>query len=106
MSALQEEARVAGKAELFQELREYLVESPDDASYAHLAARFGMRSNTLAVAVHRLRQRLRACVRVELAETVSSEPELEEELDTLRQVLGGRRRAGAEPARQSERPKL
>lgn len=99
MSALQCEARAAGKAELFDALRDYLIESPDDDAYARLAARFGMRANTLAVAVHRLRQRLRACVRMELQDTVSSDEELEVEMDTLRQVLGGARRGDAGPAR-------
>jgi RNA polymerase sigma-70 factor (ECF subfamily) len=95
MAALTREAQAAGKAELFDALRDYLIESPDDDAYRRLAARFGMRANTLAVAVHRLRQRLRACVRAELQDTVSSDEELRVELETLRQVLGaaGRKRA-------------
>jgi RNA polymerase sigma-70 factor (ECF subfamily) len=99
ISALEQEARTAGKAELFDALRDYLIESPDDDAYARLAARFDMRSNTLAVAVHRLRQRLRACVRSELSDTVSTEQELDEEMNTLRLVLGGNRNRGARAAR-------
>jgi RNA polymerase sigma-70 factor (ECF subfamily) len=98
MAALEREARTAGKSELFAALREYLIESPDDDAYARLAQNFGMRPNTLAVAVHRLRQRLRACVRQELQDTVSSDEELREELDTLKQVLGGARGGGASRA--------
>ncbi len=92
MAALEREACTAGKSELFAALRDYLIESPDDDAYRRLAEHFGMRPNTLAVAVHRLRQRLRACVRLELQDTVSSDQELHEELDTLRQVLGGVKR--------------
>jgi RNA polymerase sigma factor (sigma-70 family) len=87
LNALREEARAAGKLPLFDALREYLVEAPDGDDYARLAARFGMRNNTLAVAVHRLRQRLRACVRAELAETVAWD--VEAELEILRGALGG-----------------
>ena len=93
LTALREEARAAGKLPLFDALREYLVESPDGDDYARLAAQFGMRNNTLAVAVHRLRQRLRACVRAELAETVACDADVEAELEILRGALGGAWRA-------------
>jgi len=102
MNALALEASAAGKSELFAALRNYLIESPDDDAYARLAASFGMRANTLAVAVHRLRQRLRACVRAELQDTVSSDEELQVELDTLRQVLGGVRTGNRNEPRSPE----
>jgi RNA polymerase sigma-70 factor (ECF subfamily) len=89
MAALEAEARHAGKAVLFEALREFLIESPNADDYARLAAAHGMRANTLAVAVHRLRQKLRDKVRDELAETVSSDAELDAEMDVLRDALGG-----------------
>lgn len=92
LAALRREAEAAGRLALFEALRECLVESPEAADYAAIAERTGMRRNTVAVSVHRLRQRLRACVRAELAETVASEAEVELEMDALRQVLGGRLR--------------
>lgn len=81
---LREEAREAGKLPLFERLSEFLVEPPDEADYARVAADLGLRRNTLAVAVHRLRHRLRDIVREELAETTSGRAELAEELRELR----------------------
>jgi RNA polymerase sigma-70 factor (ECF subfamily) len=46
-----------------------------------------MRRNTLAVAVHRLRQRLRELVRDQLAETSAGDEELEHELRELGKSL-------------------
>lgn len=94
MRALEEDAQRAGKGELFEALREYLVEPPSAEDYARLAAAHGMRANTLAVAVHRLRQKLRQQVRNELAETVCSSADLDAELEALRTALGGVASAG------------
>jgi len=98
LSTLHSEAELAGKLELFEALRGFLVEAPEREDYERLAERFGMRSNTLAVAVHRLRHRLRDRVRAELAETVANEDELEDELRLLRIALGGSLRGPGEAA--------
>ncbi|MBS0569759.1 MAG: sigma-70 family RNA polymerase sigma factor [Proteobacteria bacterium] len=87
MRRLREEARAAGKAQLFERLREFLAESPDEADYERAAHDLGLRRNTLAVAVHRLRHRLRELVRAELAQTTASRAELELELRELRGTL-------------------
>lgn len=82
---LREEAKAAGKTALFDELSVFIAERPDDADYERVAAKFGMRRNTLAVAVHRLRQRLRQLIRDQLAETSADNGELEHELHELGQ---------------------
>jgi RNA polymerase sigma-70 factor (ECF subfamily) len=87
LARLRAEADEVGKAALFDALREFLVERPDEADYARVAATFGMRRNTLAVSVHRLRHRLRELIRDELADTTGSESDLEAELDHLRAAL-------------------
>lgn len=92
LQALRREAEAAGRLAMFEALRECLVESPEAADYAAIAERTGMRRNTVAVSVHRLRQRLRACVRAELADTVANQSDVEQEMDALRQALGGRLR--------------
>lgn len=89
MAALRREAVAAGKADLFDALRDSLVETPDAEDYARIGERFGMRRNTVAVAVHRLRQRLRACVRAELADTVARSEDVDAEMEALRVALGG-----------------
>jgi RNA polymerase sigma-70 factor (ECF subfamily) len=88
---LRAEAEQAGKLDLFNRLSEFLVERPDEAEYARVAEELRLRRNTLAVAVHRLRHRLRELVREELAETTSNGAELDDELRAMRasmHVLG------------------
>lgn len=85
---LLEEARLAGKEALFDRLRVYILESAEATDYRRLGAELGMRANTIAVSVHRLRTRLRELVREELAETIESEADLRAELRELRSTLG------------------
>lgn len=85
---LRAEAESAGKLELFECLSEFLVEPPDEADYARVAEQLNLRRNTLAVAVHRMRRRLRDLVRDELAETVEGPTALAEELRALHDALG------------------
>ncbi|HEX5961796.1 MAG TPA: sigma-70 family RNA polymerase sigma factor [Rhodanobacteraceae bacterium] len=86
-SKLRVEAEQAGKLALFERLSEFLVEPPDENDYARAATELNVRRNTLAVAVHRLRRRLRELVREELAETTGSRAALAEELRALRGSL-------------------
>ena len=88
LARLREETEAAGRRELFDALHEFLVERPDEADYARAAARLQLRRNTLAVAVHRLRARLRELIEDELAETTTAPDELEDELRDLRGALG------------------
>jgi RNA polymerase sigma-70 factor (ECF subfamily) len=69
-------------------LADYLVEAPDAADYRQVAVELGMRANTVAVYVHRLRQRLRQLVREELARTVGDPADVEAELHALRGIAG------------------
>ena len=85
---LRDEAQAAGKRELFDRLRDFLTEAPDEADYARVAATLNLRRNTLAVAVHRLRHRLRELVREELAQTIADRAELDVELREMRGALG------------------
>jgi DNA-directed RNA polymerase specialized sigma24 family protein len=89
MTRLRAEAVKAGKSELFDQLREFLTERPDEADYARAAAALNLRRNTLAVAVHRLRHRLRELVREELAQTTTCKDDLDAELRELRATLSG-----------------
>ena len=87
LTRLESEARSAGKGDWFLALRDFIVESPDEADYLRLAERLGMRRNTLAVAVHRLRQRLSELVDEEMSETVASEGDIAIEQETLASAL-------------------
>jgi RNA polymerase sigma-70 factor (ECF subfamily) len=89
MRKLRNEAEQAGKAAMFERLAEFLTERPDEADYERAAQSLQLRRNTLAVAVHRLRQRLRELVRAELAQTTAAREDLESELRDLRATLAG-----------------
>lgn len=85
MNRLQDEWTSAGKREQFEQLAP-LLEHADPRELQALAASTGTRSNTLAVQVHRMRQRLRELVRQEMLQTVGSREALEQELAELRGV--------------------
>ena len=87
MSRLQREWQLAGKQAQFDQLAALLVQGPDPRELKQLAEMVGLRSNTLAVQVHRMRARLRQLVRLELLQTVDSRESLETELAELRDVL-------------------
>jgi len=84
---LRQEACRAGKEELFDRLQDFLIEAPDDDDYERVAAALGLRRNTLAVAVHRLRQRLRALVHEEVEQTAADPAAFETEIRELRYAL-------------------
>ncbi len=88
MDRLRLEAEASGKQELFAHLREFLLDAPDKHDYERVSAEVGMRPNTLSVAVHRLRQRLRKAIREDLLESVANPGDVEQELADLRVVLG------------------
>lgn len=83
LARLRGEADQVGKRPLFDALRQFLMDRPDETEYTRVAQELGMRVNTLAVAVHRLRHRLRELVEAELADTTSSHDDLETELHDL-----------------------
>jgi hypothetical protein len=83
LARLRREYATAGKAELFEGLGEFLSREAGPGDYQAAAQTLGMSPSTLAVAVHRLRQRYRECVRLELSETVTNAEGLEEEMKHL-----------------------
>lgn len=89
MARLQAEWERNGKREQFERLAPLLTEPGDSSELQALAASTGIRSNTLAVQAHRMRQRLRQLVRLELLQTVGSRKALEEELAELRDTMDG-----------------
>ena len=88
ITRMRDEAERSGKGEWFAQLSEFIVEPADKADYARAAAALHLRQNTLAVAVHRLRQRLRDLIVDALRDTVTSEGDLDDELRILRVALG------------------
>lgn len=83
MRRLRRETEAAGKRELFDRLQGFLLEAPERDDYDRLAAETGTRPNTIAVATHRLRQRLRDLVREELADTVTDATAVDAEYEAV-----------------------
>jgi RNA polymerase sigma-70 factor (ECF subfamily) len=83
---LADEARSGGREALLEALSSFLMEAPDAHDYAEVAQRLGLKPNTVAVHVHRLRQRLRELIRDELADTVCDAESLDAEMEALRRV--------------------
>ena len=86
---LEAEYAADGKAEQFGHLRFCLTGQRSDIPYAELAQRMQTTEGAIKVAAHRLRQRYRALLREEIAQTVASEEEVEEELRALHRALAG-----------------
>lgn len=91
---LGEEAARAGRGDLFARLSPFLAEPADSADYRALADALGMRANTLAVSVHRMRLRLRELVAAEIADQTDGPESAASELATLRRALGSPAGAG------------
>lgn len=87
VARLQAEMAAAGKADVFEQLKVFLTTEPREGQYAAVATRLGCASASVAVMVHRLRQRYRELVRAEVANTVSSPLEVEEEMRHLSAAL-------------------
>ena len=87
MNALQRECEANGKAPLFQEAKNLISGERHGAAYAQISKNLNMGEGAVRVAVHRLRQRYGELLRCEVAHTVTSEEEVDEELRYLFQVL-------------------
>jgi len=72
---------------LFEALKPCLMGSRESQPYAKIATEFGMSESAIKVSVHRLRQKFRERLREEIAQTVTSPSEVDEELKHLIRVL-------------------
>ncbi|MCI0536143.1 MAG: sigma-70 family RNA polymerase sigma factor [Verrucomicrobiales bacterium] len=89
MNRLREDCLANGKGELFERIRDLLSGERGEVTYAEIAATLQMSEGALKVAVHRLRQRYGELVREEIAQTVATAAEADEELRYLFAVLRG-----------------
>ena len=89
LTRLRDEFTAAGKAEEFKQLKACLTAERGDISYAEIAGALCQSEGAVRVAVHRLRKRFREIFREEIAHTVSSAEEIEEEVRYLMGVLAG-----------------
>jgi RNA polymerase sigma factor (sigma-70 family) len=87
LDRLKNEYRTAGNAALFDSLKQLLPDEPGSPSQAEIAAHLGMTENALRQAFYRFRQRYQSLLREEIANTVATPADIEDELRHLIAVL-------------------
>jgi RNA polymerase sigma-70 factor (ECF subfamily) len=86
LSRLHAELAAEGKAALFEALKDTLT-GGQSSRYAAIAVEMGMNEGAIKTAVHRLRRRYRAIMRDEIAQTVATPDEIEDEIRYLLSCL-------------------
>jgi RNA polymerase sigma factor (sigma-70 family) len=87
LSRSKDEYRAAGNAALFDSLKQLLPDEPGAPSQADIAAQLGMTENAVRQAFHRFRQRYQLLLREEIAHTVATPGDVEDELRHLIAVV-------------------
>jgi len=80
---LQAEWVADGKADRFEQMKQFLTVGKGEISYAEVAGDLGMDEGSLRVANHRLRKRYRELLRNEVAHTLADPAMVEQELAVL-----------------------
>jgi RNA polymerase sigma factor (sigma-70 family) len=88
MARLQEEYLASGRAKLFEYLQSALSKEESALPYAEIASRLKLTEAAVKMAVFRLRARYREILQGEIAQTVSSAEEVEEEIRHLFSAFG------------------
>jgi RNA polymerase sigma-70 factor (ECF subfamily) len=88
VSRLRQEFADKGKAAEFDALQCFLAGKHADASYEQTAASLGLSLAAVRQAAHRLRKRYREVLRAEVADTVATEDEIDDEIRGLFEALG------------------
>ena len=87
LGRLKDEYHAAGNVALFDSLKELLPDEPGSPSQAVIAMRLGMTENAIRQAFYRFRQRYQSLLREEIANTVATPGDIEDELRHLIAVL-------------------
>jgi RNA polymerase sigma-70 factor (ECF subfamily) len=77
----------SGRGPLYDLLRDYVWGGQNALGLAQIAERLDLTEEAVKKAVQRLRQRFRDCLRSEVAQTVSTPDQIDDELRHLRAVL-------------------
>ncbi|MEO8429695.1 MAG: sigma-70 family RNA polymerase sigma factor [Verrucomicrobiota bacterium] len=88
LTRLREEFVAAGRTREFDHLKVFLSTPTTDGAYEGVAVNLGLAVDTVAVKVHRLRQRYGELIRSEIPHTVASPTDIEEELRHLFDAVG------------------
>jgi RNA polymerase sigma-70 factor (ECF subfamily) len=89
LDALRAECAAEGKAEFFEKMKPLLTGDTFHGEQADAAAAAGMNVAAFRMALHRLKKRLRQCVKAEVAGTLEDPAMVQEEMQALFAALGG-----------------
>jgi RNA polymerase sigma-70 factor (ECF subfamily) len=87
MTRLKAEYVTAGKQQLFDHLKTCLTAEQGSISYSNIAVKLDMTEGAVKVAVHRLRHRYAEFVREQIAQTVATPEQIDEEINELYAAL-------------------
>ena len=87
LSRLEDKYRARGNAALFDSFNQLLGDEPGAPSQADVAAQLGMTENAVSQAFHRFRQSYQSLLREEIAHTVATPGDIENELRYLIAVV-------------------
>src|SRR6266536_294754 len=87
LNLLKDQYRTAGNTALFDSLKQLLPDEPGSPSQAEIAAHLGMTENAVRQAFYRFRQRYQSLLREEIAHTVATPGDIEDELRHLIAVV-------------------
>jgi DNA-directed RNA polymerase specialized sigma24 family protein len=87
LGLLKNEYAAAGNAALFDALKQLLPDEPGSPTQADIAGQLGMTANAVRQAFHRFRQRYQSLLREEIAHTVATPGDVEDELRHLIAVV-------------------
>jgi RNA polymerase sigma-70 factor (ECF subfamily) len=87
MTRLRDEYRGAGNMRFFDQMKKMLMDEPGRPSHKQIAAEFDMTENAVKQAFYRFRQRYQTLLREEIAHTVATPSDIEDELRYLITVV-------------------
>lgn len=87
LADIRAEWTAGGRAAEFDALRSCLLGDAPEGGYAEVARRLGSTEGAVKVAVHRLRRRFQALLRAQIAETVASPDQVDDEIRALIRAL-------------------
>jgi len=89
MARLARDYESTGRTAVYTQLQQFLWGGQAEVSYSDISAKLAMSEGAVKVAVHRLRHRFRDLLREEVANTVRTPDQIEEELQHLLAAFAG-----------------